>query len=38
MALKAINPATGETIHSYDDMSPAQVEEAIARAHTAFLS
>lgn len=37
MTLKAINPTTGETIHSYDDMSPAQVEEAITCAHTAFL-
>ena len=29
MALQAINPATGETIQTYDEMTPAAVSEAI---------
>jgi succinate-semialdehyde dehydrogenase/glutarate-semialdehyde dehydrogenase len=37
MPLEAINPATGETIRQYDDMTPAQAAAAIEAAHTAFL-
>jgi len=36
MALQAINPATGETIQTYDEMTPAAVSDAITEAHTTF--
>jgi succinate-semialdehyde dehydrogenase / glutarate-semialdehyde dehydrogenase len=36
MALHAVNPATGETIKTYDEMTPAEVSQAIVRAHHAF--
>ncbi|NIR53113.1 NAD-dependent succinate-semialdehyde dehydrogenase [candidate division KSB1 bacterium] len=35
--MEAINPTTGETIQTYDEMSPQQVEDAIEQAHEAFL-
>ncbi|HSC18587.1 MAG TPA: NAD-dependent succinate-semialdehyde dehydrogenase [Rhizomicrobium sp.] len=38
MALEAINPATGETIQRYDEMNPAQTNDAIDAAHAAFLA
>ncbi len=38
MAIQAVNPTTGETIHTYTEMAPAQVARAIAQAHDAFLS
>ena len=31
-----VNPATGETVASYDTFTDAQVEQAIAKAHRAF--
>ncbi|WP_409013462.1 aldehyde dehydrogenase family protein, partial [Deinococcus sp.] len=34
--MKSINPATGETIASYDDHTPAQVQDGIGTAHEAF--
>lgn len=37
MMIESINPATGETIKTYQEMSPAEVESAIAAAHEAFL-
>lgn len=37
MAMHAINPATGETINTYDEISPSDVERRIERAHEAFL-
>ena len=36
MALQAINPATGETVQTYDEMTPAAVSETITQAHTTF--
>ena len=36
MALQAVNPATGEVVASYDEMTPAAVSEAIDRTHDAF--
>jgi succinate-semialdehyde dehydrogenase/glutarate-semialdehyde dehydrogenase len=37
MAFEAINPATGETIRRYEEMTPAQTNAAIEAAHAAFL-
>ncbi|MFN2447130.1 MAG: NAD-dependent succinate-semialdehyde dehydrogenase [Vicinamibacterales bacterium] len=37
MALLSINPATGEQIDAYPEMTPAEVEEALAEARAAFL-
>jgi succinate-semialdehyde dehydrogenase/glutarate-semialdehyde dehydrogenase len=37
MTLKAIDPTTGKTLSTYDDMSPSQVDEIIERAHIDFL-
>jgi succinate-semialdehyde dehydrogenase/glutarate-semialdehyde dehydrogenase len=37
MALYAVNPATGETINTYDEMTPAEVGQAIVQAHHTFL-
>jgi succinate-semialdehyde dehydrogenase / glutarate-semialdehyde dehydrogenase len=37
MALYAVNPATGETIKTYDEMTPAEVGHAIVQAHHTFL-
>jgi succinate-semialdehyde dehydrogenase/glutarate-semialdehyde dehydrogenase len=37
MAIDSVNPATGETVASYDEMTPEQVGEALERAHRAFL-
>ena len=38
MTIQAINPTTGETINTYEEMAPAKVAQSIARAHDAFLS
>ena len=37
MAMQYINPATGEELQSYEEMTPAAVEDAITRAHETFL-
>ncbi len=37
MAMQSINPATGEVLKAYEEMTPTAVEEAIAKAHEAFL-
>ncbi len=34
--IASVNPATGETIRTFDAMSDAQVSSAIARADTAW--
>ncbi len=34
--MTSVNPATGETIRSYDEMGPEQVSAAIAEAHEAW--
>src|ERR1700730_12032276 len=36
MTIEAIDPATGEVLASYDEMTPDQVATAIERAHDAF--
>ena len=36
MALQAINPATGETIKTYDEMTPADTGQIITQAHQTF--
>ncbi|MFK3984076.1 NADP-dependent succinic semialdehyde dehydrogenase [Micromonospora sp. NPDC050397] len=36
MSIATINPATGQTLKTYDPMSPEQVDEAIGRADEAF--
>src|SRR6202166_6589 len=38
MAIQAINPATGETLKSYQEMTPAAVQEIVGKTHGAFLS
>jgi len=38
MALISKNPATGETLKQYQEMSPQEVQGAIETAHEAFLS
>lgn len=37
MSLVSINPATGEQIDSYPEMTPAEVEQALSGAHATFL-
>jgi succinate-semialdehyde dehydrogenase/glutarate-semialdehyde dehydrogenase len=37
MAIQAINPATGELIKIYQEMTPAAVSETVGKAHAAFL-
>lgn len=37
MAIQSINPATGDLIKSYGDMSPNAIQDAIAKSHKAFL-
>ena len=36
MPIRAINPATGETISTHEEMSPAAVGEIVEQAHAAF--
>jgi acyl-CoA reductase-like NAD-dependent aldehyde dehydrogenase len=38
MTIKAINPATGEQFASYEEMTDAGVQDAIGKAHEAFLA
>jgi succinate-semialdehyde dehydrogenase/glutarate-semialdehyde dehydrogenase len=38
MPLDAVNPATGETIKSYDEMTPQQAAAAVEEAHAAWKS
>jgi len=38
MAMTVINPATGETVKQYDEMTPEQASEIIDQTHEAFLS
>ena len=35
--MKTVNPATGETVRSYEEMDPASAERALDEAHDAFL-
>ena len=36
--MKAVNPATGETIKEYEEMTPEEVKSVIEKSHQAFLS
>jgi succinate-semialdehyde dehydrogenase/glutarate-semialdehyde dehydrogenase len=36
MALYAVNPATGETIKTYDEMTPAETSQITTQAHQTF--
>jgi len=38
MTMKAVNPATGETIKEYEEMTPEEVKSVIEKSHQAFLS
>jgi succinate-semialdehyde dehydrogenase/glutarate-semialdehyde dehydrogenase len=38
MTIQSISPTTGEVLESYDEMTPAAAQEAVAEAHAAFLS
>src|SRR5215467_8395361 len=37
MAIQAINPATNEVLKTYDEMTPATVQDIVNRTHKAFL-
>ena len=37
MAIRSVNPATGDTLETLEETSPGQIEQALARAHAAFL-
>jgi len=37
MAMDVVNPATGKTINSYEEMTPAEVETIVQQAHEAHL-
>src|SRR5438128_2863520 len=36
MSIRSINPATGETLNSFDELSAPQIEETLTRATNAF--
>jgi len=36
MAIATINPATGETVKTFDALSDTEIEDRLERAHTAF--
>src|SRR5437762_10999811 len=36
MSIRSINPATGETLNSFDELSAQQIEESLTRATNAF--
>jgi len=37
MSITSINPATGETLETFQETAPAEVERILSRAHAAFL-
>lgn len=37
MAIQAVNPASGEVLKSYQEMTPAAVQEIVGKAHEAFV-
>jgi succinate-semialdehyde dehydrogenase/glutarate-semialdehyde dehydrogenase len=37
MTIESLNPATGETIATYDEMTPGEVGDILDKAHRAFL-
>jgi succinate-semialdehyde dehydrogenase/glutarate-semialdehyde dehydrogenase len=36
MALHAVNPTTGETIKTYDELTPTEVGQIVTQAHKTF--
>ena len=38
MTISSVNPATGETIKTYDEMTPEQASAAVAQSHDAWRS
>jgi succinate-semialdehyde dehydrogenase / glutarate-semialdehyde dehydrogenase len=38
MTLRAINPTTGETVNTYEEMTPVEVGRVMEKAHDAFLA
>ena len=38
MAIESINPATGERLNTYEEMSQAAVDDIISKTHEAFLA
>ena len=36
MTLSAVNPSTGETIKTYEEMTPTEVKRVISQAHETF--
>ena len=38
MVIKAVNPATGETIKDYEEMTPDEVQGIVEKSHQAFLN
>jgi len=38
MAIESVNPATGDTLKTYDEMTPQQTAAAVDEAHTAWKS
>jgi len=36
MSIEAVNPATGETVRTYDEMTPQQTAAAVAESHEAW--
>ena len=37
MPIQSVNPTTGETIRTYDEMTPAEVDGIVAQCHDTFL-
>ena len=37
MTIQSVNPATGETLETFPETSPADLERTLATAHAAFL-
>ena len=37
MTISVVNPATGDTIQTYEEMTPAEVGQVITQAHETFL-
>ncbi len=38
MSIQSVNPATGEVLETFELFSPAQIDDALSAAHTAFRS
>src|SRR5713101_8161533 len=37
MSIQTVNPATGEALEAYEETSPSELEQILARAHAVFL-